>query len=122
MSLEDTLNNQMSNAETPEFRKSLLNFWNEEEFRHKTYQQLSKDFSLSGINLQLDSLVKCTSQYELEILIDSVLTKKNTVRLLYIVDLKDYGESHPLNLSTSIITRVAFKVFFRTHFDCNRSC
>lgn len=122
MSLEDTLNNQMSNAETPEFRKILLNFWYEEEFRHKTYQQLSKDFSLSGINLQLDSLVKCTSQYELEVLISSVLTKKNTFRLLYIVDLKDHGESHQLNLSTSIITRVAFKVFLRTHFDCNRSC
>lgn len=92
-------------------------FWSEDVFRKKTLAQIEKDFALSGILMQRGLIQKCSNQRDLEALIIQSINEKNIESLLYIVDLKDNVITRPEKLAFTIITRIAFKVFLRTHFD-----
>ena len=92
-------------------------FWIEDVFRKKTLTQIEKDFALSGILMQRGLIQKCSNQRDLEALIIQSINEKNIESLLYIVDLKDNVITRPEKLAFTIITRIAFKVFLRSHFD-----
>jgi len=95
----------------------MYNFWNEDNFRKKTLDQVCKDFGLSGIILKIDSLEECKTTIQLEELLNRSINPKNIDRLLYIADLDIKVKSNSKSLALTIITRVAFKVFLRTYFD-----
>jgi hypothetical protein len=114
---EDTLNNQKPSIENEQFRHLMYNFWNEDNFRKKTLDQVCKDFGLSGIILKIDSLEECKTTIQLEELLNRSINPKNIDRLLYIADLDIKVKSNSKSLALTIITRVAFKVFLRTYFD-----
>ena len=86
-------------------------------FRNKTLAQIEKDFALSGILMQRGLILKCSNQNDLEALIIQSINEKNIDSLLYIVDVNDNVITQPEKLAFTIITRIAFKVFIRTHFD-----
>ncbi|RCL71875.1 MAG: hypothetical protein DBW72_06650 [Flavobacteriales bacterium] len=111
------MNNQISSIENEQFRHLMDHFWSEDIFRKKTLAQIEKDFALSGILMQRGLIQKCSNQKDLEALIIQSINKKNIDSLLYIVDLKDNVKTKPEKLAFTIITRIAFKVFLRTHFD-----
>jgi len=111
------LNNQISSRENEQFRYLMDHFWSEDVFRKKTLDQIEKDFALSGILMQKGLIQKCSNRKDLEALIIQSINEKNIDSLLYIVDLKDNVITQPEKLAFTIITRIAFKVFLRTHFD-----
>ena len=111
------MNNQISSRENEQFRYLMDHFWSEDVFRKKTLDQIEKDFALSGILMQKGLIQKCSNRKDLEALIIQSINEKNIDSLLYIVDLKDNVITQPEKLAFTIITRIAFKVFLRTHFD-----
>lgn len=111
------MNNQISTIENEQFRHLMDHFWSEDVFRKKTLAQIEKDFALSGILMQRGLMQKCSNQKDLEALIIQSINEKNIDSLLYIVDVKDNVITQPEKLAFTIITRIAFKVFLRTHFD-----
>ena len=94
----------------------MLHFWDKHDFRNKTFEQLCKDFALSGIPLETGSLEKCISNKQLENVLTPILNENDLKQLLYTIDLKDDVIVRSNNLVLSIMTRVAFKVFLRTYF------
>lgn len=110
------MNNQNPSTETLEFKNLMLHFWDKHDFRNKTFEQLYKDFALSGIPLETGSLEKCISNKQLENVLTPILNENDLKQLLYTIDLKDDVIVRSNNLVLSIMTRVAFKVFLRTYF------
>ena len=110
------MNNQKPSIETLEFKNLMLNFWDNHDFRNRTFAQVYKDFALSGISLQKGSLEKCNSNTQLENIFNPIINDNNLKQLLYTVDLKDDVKVRSNNLVIAIITRIAFKVFLRTYF------
>lgn len=115
------MNNQKPSIETLEFKNHMLNFWENHDFRNRTFAQVYKDFALSGISLEEGSLEKCISNEQLENVITPIINDNNLKQLLYTIDLKDDVAERPNRLVTSMITRVAFKVFLRTYFTSKYS-
>ena len=110
------MNNQKPSIESLEFKNLMLNFWDNHDFRNRTFAQVYKDFALSGIRLEKGSLEKCSSIKQLENVIAPIINEQNLKHLLYTVDLKDDVAESSNRLVTSMITRIAFKVFLRTYF------
>ena len=94
----------------------MLNFWNNHDFRNRTFAQVYKDFALSGIRLEKGSLEKCSSNKQLENVITPIINDNNLKQLLYTIDLKDDVAERSNRLGLSMITRIAYKVFLRTYF------
>ena len=110
------MKNQKPSIETLEFKNLMLNFWDNHDFRNRTFAQVYKDFALSGIRLEKGSLEKCVSNKQLENVIAPIINDNNLKQLLYIVDLKDDDVLRSNRLVVSMITRIAYKVFLRTYF------
>ena len=110
------MNNQNLHIESKDFKRLILDFWKEDSFRKKTYNQLSKDFGLCGIDMPSSELEKCKSEEELHEKIGNQLSLANIQRLLYIVDLKETLKSNNKKLTDALLTRVAYKVYLRSFF------
>ena len=110
------MNNQNTHIASPNFQRLLSDFWKEDLFRKKTFDQLSKDFSLCGIDMPISDLEKCKSKKELNEEIGYKLSQVNIQRLLYIVDLKETVKSDNSSLTEALVVRVAYKVYLRTFF------
>ena len=110
------MKNQKPSIETLEFKNLMLNFWDNHDFRNRTFAQVYKDFALSGICLEKGSLEKCVSNKQLENVITPIINNNNLKQLLYIVDLKDDDALRSNKLILSMITRIAYKVFLRTYY------
>ena len=110
------MNNQNLNIESKDFKRLILDFWKEDIFRKKTYNQLSKDFGLCGLDMPSSELEKCKNKEELNEKIGHILSLANIQRLLYIVDLKETLKSNNRKLTDAVLIRVAYKVYLRSFF------
>tara|TARA_B100000963_G_C22611049_1_gene664886 strand:- start:1451 stop:1801 length:351 start_codon:yes stop_codon:yes gene_type:complete len=110
------LKNQNFNIESKYFQRLLLEFWKQDDFRKKTYDQLSKDFGLCEIDLPISEREKCTTQEELNDKIGQQVSQVNIQRLLYIIDLKETLNNDNKSLTETMVIRVAYKVYLRTFF------
>ncbi len=110
------MNNQNTYIASQDFQRLLLDFWKEDVFRKKTFDQLSKDFGLCGIDMPISYLEKCKSKKELNKKIGHKLSQVNIQRLLYIVDLNETLKSNDASLAEVVFIRVAYKVFLRSFF------
>ena len=110
------MNIQNTHIASQDFQTLLLDFWKEDLFRKKTFDQISKDFGLCGIDMPISDLEKCKSKRELNEEISYKLSQVNIQRLLYIVDLKETIKSDNSSLAEALVTRVAYKVHLRTFF------
>tara|TARA_B100000768_G_C11037940_1_gene272961 strand:- start:10 stop:342 length:333 start_codon:yes stop_codon:yes gene_type:complete len=108
------LNNSKKPSELEKFKSKWTNFWIEDDFRSQTFEQIIKDFWLSGIVLNLEDLQKHKTLEALAESIDKTIKDNPKPQLFYIVDLKEKSYE---NLGLAIVQRIAFKVFLRKHFS-----
>ena len=108
------MNNSKKPSELEKFKSKWTNFWVEDDFRSQTFEQIIKDFWLSGIILNLEDLQKYKTLDSLADYLNKTIRDNPRPQLLYIVDLKEKSYD---NIGIAIIQRIAYKVFLRKHFS-----
>ena len=107
------MNYSKSGAHLEKFESKWTSFWAEDNFRSQTLAQISKDFWLAGININIEDLQQFKTLHALAQALNHEIKCNPRPQLLYIVDLKEQKYE---NLGLAIIKRIAFKVFLRRHF------
>ena len=110
---QNTLNYSKSGADLEKFESKWTSFWAEDNFRSQTLAQISKDFWLAGININIEDLQQFKTLHALAEALNHEIECNPRPQLLYIVDLKEQKYE---NLGLAIIQRIAFKVFLRKYF------